>query len=233
MIHHLRPILRRCCLTANTIRYRVEWRRIEEAFRKIGPFETLFDGGAGSGEFSRRVLKTGLCKRVIALEYDQHNFATLKNNLGRELNTQLIKGSLLEVPLPDASADAVLCTQVIEHITDHEKAAAELCRVLKPGGHAVITVPRPPEPFNTDDHKREGYTEEELRALFAPLGMEPIWEDWFLTRSTTDRMLRAWKWPLGGKFVPVAWVDRETKTTREQRRADTPYGLLMLFRKAT
>jgi ubiquinone/menaquinone biosynthesis C-methylase UbiE len=227
----LRPLFRRFCYTANTIRYRVEWPRIEEALRKIPACDTLFDGGAGSGEFARRALKKGFCHRVIALEYDRGNFATLQNNLGLEANTQLINGSLLEVPVPDATADTVLCTQVIEHITEHEKAAAELCRVLKPGGHAVITVPRPPEPFNTDDHKREGYTEEELAALFAPYNMEPIWEDWFLTGETTKRMLQAWKTPLGGKLVPVSWVDRETHLSREQRRADVPYGLLMLFRK--
>jgi ubiquinone/menaquinone biosynthesis C-methylase UbiE len=227
----LRSLFRKFCYTANTIRYRVEWPRIEEAFQKAGAFDTLFDAGSGSGEFARRVLSAGLCKRVIALEYDKSNFATLQKNLGREKGTQLINGSLLEVPLPDGNVDAVLCTQVIEHITEHEKAAAEICRVLKPGGYAVITVPRPPEPFSTDDHKREGYLEEELSALFAPFGMEPIWEDWFLTRGTTDRMLKAWKFPLGGKMVPVSWVDRESHLTREQRRLGTPYGLLMLFRK--
>ena len=230
---NLRSLFRKFCYTANTIRYRVEWPRIEEAFFKAGSCETLFDGGAGSGEFSRRALTSGLCKRVIALEYDRHNFVTLQNNLGREMNTQLINGSLLEVPLPDASVDAVLCTQVIEHIADHEKAAAELCRILKPGGHAIITVPRPPEPFHTDDHKREGYTEEDLRALFVPNGMQSLWEDWFLTHSTTARMLRAWRLPLGGKFVPVSWVDREMQMTREQRRDDSPYGLLMLFKKTS
>jgi len=227
----LRSIYRRLFYTANTIRYRVEWPRIEEAFRKVGQFETLFDGGAGSGEFARRVLKGGICKSVIALEYDAQNFVTLEGNLGKEPNTQLIRGSLLEVPVPDASADAVLCTQVIEHITEHEKAASELARVLKPGGYAVITVPHPPEPFSTDDHKREGYTEEELAALFAPYRFEPLWTDWFLTSTTTKAMMRAWKHPLQGKLTPVAWVDKETHLSRDQRREDLPYGLLMLFRK--
>ena len=228
---NLRSIYRRLFFTANTIRYRVEWPRIEEAFRRMPAFDMLFDGGAGSGEFARRAMKGGFCRRVTALEFDAHNFATLEDNLGREAGTRLIRGSLLEVPVEDGVADAVLCTQVLEHIAEHEKAASELARVLKPGGHAVITVPRPPEPFSTDDHKREGYTEEELAALFAPFGFEPLWEDWFLTRDTTDRMIRFGKLPLGGRFVPLACVDRETGLTREQRRAGTPYGLLMLFRK--
>ncbi len=227
----LRSVYRRLFFTSNTIRYRVEWPRIEDAFRRIGNCDLLFDGGAGSGEFARRALVGGYCKRVTALEYDAHNFVTMENNLGRELGTRLIRGSLLEVPLEDASADTVLCTQVLEHITEHEKAAAELSRILKPGGHAVITVPTPPEPFPTDDHKREGYTVEELSALFAPFGLEPLGSDWFLTRRTTNRMVRAFRLPLRGKWLPLAWVDAENHLNYAQRRDGTPYGLLMTFRK--
>lgn len=227
----LRSIFRRYLYTANTIRYRVEWPCIAEAWSRIGPADTLFDGGAGSGEFARRALINGFCRKVIALEYNAENFFQLERNLGRDARARLIRGSVLEIPLENGSVDVVMSTQVIEHITDHEKAAAEFNRILRPGGHAIITVPRPPEPFHTDDHKREGYTEEELAALFAPFGWKPLWQDWFLTRRTTDRMKQAWRTPLGGKLVPVAWVDCETKLTREQRRDGTPYGLLTLFRK--
>lgn len=227
----LRSIFRTVCYTANTIRYRVEWPRIREAWQQIGKVGTLFDGGAGSGEFARRVLVGGWCREVVALEYDAGNFVQLERNLGRDSRAKLIRGSLLEIPLADGSMDVVMCTQVIEHITEHEKAAGELARVLKPGGHAVITVPHPPEHFYTDDHKREGYSEEELAALFAPFGLTPLRRDWFLTRRTTNRMKLAWRTPLQGKLVPVAWVDCESGLTREARRADSPYGLLMLFQK--
>lgn len=49
----------------------------------------------------------------------------------------------LSEPLPfqDASFDTVLCTQVLEHVADTERAMAEIARVLRPGGHALITVP--------------------------------------------------------------------------------------------
>jgi SAM-dependent methyltransferase len=127
--------------------------------------------------------------------------------------------------------DMVMSTQVIEHIDDHEKAASELCRILKPGGYALITVPHPPEPFPNDDHRREGYTAEELAALFAPFGMTPLRTDYFLVRGTTDRLLAAWRMPLHGMFMPVAWADVETKLTAAERRAGTPFGILTLFRK--
>lgn len=45
------------------------------------------------------------------------------------------------LPLPGASFDTVLCTQVLEHVEDVEVAVAEIARVLRPGGHALVTVP--------------------------------------------------------------------------------------------
>lgn len=45
-------------------------------------------------------------------------------------------------PLPDAQFDAVVCTEVLEHLVfDPAFAMNEMNRVLKPGGVALITVP--------------------------------------------------------------------------------------------
>lgn len=228
---NLRPLLRRFLYTQNTVRYRVEWRCIEAAWRMIGRAGSLFDGGAGSGEFARKALAAGFCDRVTALEYDDGNFSRLKDNLGRLPGTAVLKGSLLQVPFPDASFDVVQSTQVLEHIVEHENAAAELSRVLKPGGHAIVTVPHPPEPFPNEGHVREGYTEEDLRALFSPFGLEPLHTDWFLTRDTVKWMMRGDRLPLNGTFLPVALVDREAGMSKEERRARQPFGILMLFRK--
>lgn len=227
----LRRLLRRYLLTANTLRYRVEWRPLRQAFLQVPVAPVLFDGGAGSGEFLRLALAAGFAKSVVALEFDPQNFVRLEENLGGSPQAKLIRGSLLDIPLPDESMDMVMSTQVIEHIDDHEKAAAELCRVLKPGGHALITVPHPPEPFPNDDHRREGYTAAELAALFAPHGMTPLHTDYFLVRATTDRLLAAWRMPLQGVFMPVAWADREAHLSAAERRAGTPFGILTLFRK--
>lgn len=227
----VRSLLRKYLYTANTIRYRVEWPRLREAFQQAGKVGTLFDGGCGSGEFARRVLEEGLCERLIALEYDDDNFRKLQANLGGRPEVRIIQGSLLEVPLESACVDMVMSTQVIEHIADHEAVARELVRILKPGGHALITVPHPPEPFPNDDHVRKGYTEADLRALFEPLGLTPLRTDYFLTKDTTDRMQQAWKLPARGVFLPVAWVDQETTRSLDQRRACDPFGILMLFKK--
>jgi SAM-dependent methyltransferase len=50
-------------------------------------------------------------------------------------------GTAYEIPVPDQSFDTVLCTDVLEHLEEPAAAVAEACRVLKPGGFAIYTVP--------------------------------------------------------------------------------------------
>ena len=45
------------------------------------------------------------------------------------------------LPLPDGSIDVVVCNHVLEHVRDDASALAELRRVLKPSGFAVLQVP--------------------------------------------------------------------------------------------
>jgi SAM-dependent methyltransferase len=45
------------------------------------------------------------------------------------------------LPFASQSFDTVLATEVLEHVENAERAAAELFRVLRPGGHALISVP--------------------------------------------------------------------------------------------
>jgi SAM-dependent methyltransferase len=47
---------------------------------------------------------------------------------------------ITDIPF-EAEFDHVICIHVIEHIEDDRKAIAEIFRVLKPGGHALLAVP--------------------------------------------------------------------------------------------
>lgn len=48
---------------------------------------------------------------------------------------------LTAIPVPDASYDLVLCTQVLEHVPDPEAVLREFHRVLKPSGQAWLSAP--------------------------------------------------------------------------------------------
>ncbi|MDP5071730.1 MAG: class I SAM-dependent methyltransferase [Congregibacter sp.] len=55
----------------------------------------------------------------------------------------LLAGDALRLPFADASFDAVICSEVLEHIPDYRSALAEIARVLRPGGRFCASVPRP------------------------------------------------------------------------------------------
>jgi SAM-dependent methyltransferase len=53
------------------------------------------------------------------------------------------------LPFPAASFDAVLCSQVLEHVFEPEAFLQEIARVLRPGGTLVLSVP-----FVWDEHEQ-------------------------------------------------------------------------------
>ncbi len=50
-------------------------------------------------------------------------------------------GDVASMPIRTGLLDAVLCIHVLEHVQDDRRAMAELYRVLKPGGWALVSVP--------------------------------------------------------------------------------------------
>lgn len=54
----------------------------------------------------------------------------------------LCSADITALPFSDARFDHVICAEVMEHIPEDQHAAAELVRVLKPGGSLAVSVPR-------------------------------------------------------------------------------------------
>jgi SAM-dependent methyltransferase len=74
---------------------------------------------------------------------------------------------VVRMPFEDASFDIVLCSHVLEHVPDDRTAIAEIRRVLRPGGRAIIIVPvkierteefldPSPRPAHPDGYRRIG-----------------------------------------------------------------------------
>ena len=53
----------------------------------------------------------------------------------------VLRGDATRLPFADASFDAVITSEVLEHIPDDTGALAEMVRVLRPGGTFAATVP--------------------------------------------------------------------------------------------
>ena len=66
-----------------------------------------------------------------------------------------------DIQQPDDTFDVVICNHVLEHVSDANKAFAEIKRILKPGGWAILLVPINPDvdtfedPSITDPKERE------------------------------------------------------------------------------
>jgi 2-polyprenyl-3-methyl-5-hydroxy-6-metoxy-1,4-benzoquinol methylase len=86
------------------------------------------------------------------------------------------------IPLPDGTATAVICTEMLEHVDDPKRCAAELARIGKPGCRYLITVPdgvseglmkvvAPHWYFQKPIHQRV-YQRADLRKLIEEAGLE-------------------------------------------------------------
>ncbi len=72
---------------------------------------------------------------------------------------------LHSLPYDDASFDAVLANHVLEHVADDARALAEIHRVLRPGGWAMLQVPLARRLETTREDARLVTPEERERAL--------------------------------------------------------------------
>jgi arsenite methyltransferase len=102
-----------------------------------------FGGGAGLRELLDRV---GAGGRVHGIEISPAMIA----RAGRRFGTETSAGRLIlheagmgRLPLPDASVDALISTNTLYFIDDLAPACAELARVLRPSGSAVVGVADP------------------------------------------------------------------------------------------
>ncbi len=121
----------------------------QERFEKNGVRpEALFggkvvlDGGCGSGKFSAAIARFGAAK-VIGLDIGEKGIAFAREQAkkvpyGHRLEYRV--GSLLDIPLPDASVDMVWSNGVIHHTLNYERCIAEFARVTKPGGTLFLYV---------------------------------------------------------------------------------------------
>jgi SAM-dependent methyltransferase len=91
-------------------------------------------------------------------------------------SVRLLQADACALPLADASIDAIVSANLLEHIPDDRRALREIARVLKPGARAAIVVPAGPSTFDYYDrflgHERR-YARHELASKCADAGMEP------------------------------------------------------------
>ncbi|MEM9883214.1 MAG: metalloregulator ArsR/SmtB family transcription factor [Planctomycetota bacterium] len=134
---------------------------------------TVADFGCGTGR-----LAAELAPHVARVHGVDHSPAMLKSAATQTRvydNVELHRGQIDAVPLADASCDAATCVLVLTYLDEPSRALAEMCRVLRPGGRAVvIDLLR----HDRDDFRRGlgqvsmGFTPDDLDAALAEAGLD-------------------------------------------------------------
>ena len=102
----------------------------------LTPGEHVVDIGAGPGFLAAEMAAAvGPSGRVYAVE-PSASMQAIARSRGAPL--EISGGSAEALPLPDASVDVAVATQVLEYVPDVPGALAELRRVLRPGGRALV-----------------------------------------------------------------------------------------------
>lgn len=108
------------------------------AIRKLLPkrMEKFADIGGGYGRLANEYLKRA--HKVIIFDYSKSELKQAKEIYGDKIETRA--GDIYELPFKNDELDGLMMIRVTHHLKDMDKAIAELYRVLKPGGVAVIEV---------------------------------------------------------------------------------------------
>ena len=109
--------------------------------RPVHPEFTVLDVGAGGGELLRELAKAGA--RPIGLDIALSNLRKISERFQKEGITgfNLVSADAYQLSFKKESLDAIVFSEILEHLGKPESALSEACRVLKPGGHLIITVP--------------------------------------------------------------------------------------------
>jgi len=101
-------------------------------------------------------------KEVTGVDISHEAVEHAVERYGDVPNLSFRQGSATAIPSADASVDAVVSFETLEHLTQHDEMLAEIHRVLKPGGFLILSSPN--KKVYSDD--RNFYNEFHVRELY-------------------------------------------------------------------
>ncbi len=100
----------------------------------------VLDVGCGPGVMTEAVLERG--GTFDGLDLSPEMVREAKEKFGHLPGVHFAEGNIEAIDAADNSYDQLICMAVIEYLKTPDQALAEMKRVLKPGGIAIITVPK-------------------------------------------------------------------------------------------
>ncbi len=101
------------------------------------PPARILDVAAAQGNFSLRLAEDGFHVTWNDLREELIDYVRLKYEKG---SLEFMPGNVFELK-PEALFDVVLITEIIEHVAHPDEFLEHIAKLLKPGGHIVMTTP--------------------------------------------------------------------------------------------
>jgi len=136
---------------------------------------TVGDLGCGTGQVSASIAP--FVEKVIAVDASAAMLHAAKKRLHDFGNVDLRRGEIEALPIDDARLDAATLMLVLHHVPEPGRALAEVARVLKPQGRAVIVdmLPHDRESYRQQmGHVWLGFGDEHIREMLRGAGFEDV-----------------------------------------------------------
>jgi SAM-dependent methyltransferase len=130
-------------------------KRVQTIFDWVAPTDDMLilDMPCGRGFYLNMFRYVSQC-RLIGAELDWEVIEKAQANVGHLPDLMLNNVDIYAMPYPDNTFDAVILSEILEHLDDDVAGLKEVYRVLKPGGVVAITVPNADYPFWWDPINR-------------------------------------------------------------------------------
>jgi SAM-dependent methyltransferase len=103
----------------------------------------VLDAGCGPGSITRSIAAVYPGSRIVGVDFAESQIVRARELTAetRLTNVEFRVASAYALPFADASFDVVFSHALLEHLREPEKAIAEFCRVLRPGGCVGVCSP--------------------------------------------------------------------------------------------
>jgi arsenite methyltransferase len=211
------------------------------------PGDRVLDAGCGPGFYVAEILeRVGPKGSVAGVDASAPMLGLAAKRCEGHDNASFYEGDVTALPVPDAEFDRVLSVQVLEYVDDIPAALAELLRVLRPGGRAVIwdvdwaTVSwhsEDPERMQRflrawDEHLADPSLPRTLAARMRAAGFEDVELEGhvFATADVTDETYAGALLPLMADYVGTGEAQEWAAEQRDLQQRGESYFACIQFR---
>ena len=153
---------------------RHRWRLVVGELKGLPKSAVVVDLGCGSGALLERISRAFPDAKLVGLDVEPAALAIATKRLP-SAQFELVDLDQAATPQHGKTADAVVCSEVIEHLETPRRALMLANELLRPGGRLIVTVPAGPmNDFDRAIGHRKHYTVKELAELLSAAGFEDV-----------------------------------------------------------